>query len=231
MASAMRLCQSGSVKDCSRLPMSPSKWCVFRPALMSISTSMAPRLWCRIFWQSFEMGASLIPKLFKCAVTAAVLLSSAAFAAEPVRSVAIYVQPFYESAKIPGQRPRVSVGAQFNDLLSSNKREDIVAARDRILAAPKLVTPMTMMVLAIRLYDVGLRDDAVFWFYVAKDRYVAMSGVLDVRAQSLAQAADAIQSFATLAGPFFNGYAFCDLDKQSALNAKAIDWVENNPYQ
>ena len=30
---------------------------------------------------------------------------------------------------------------------------------------------MTMMVLAIRLYDVGLRDDAVFWFYAAKDRY------------------------------------------------------------
>jgi hypothetical protein len=29
---------------------------------------------------------------------------------------------------------------------------------------------MTMMVLAIRLYDAGLRDDAVFWFYVAKDR-------------------------------------------------------------
>ena len=47
--------------------------------------------------------------------------------------------------------------------LASNKRSDILAARDRILADPKVVTPMTMMVLAIRLYDVGLRDDAVFW--------------------------------------------------------------------
>ena len=59
---------------------------------------------------------------------------------------------------------------QYNDLLSSSRREDILATRDLIVAAPKLVTPMTLMVLAIRLYDVGLRDDAVFWFYAAKDQ-------------------------------------------------------------
>ena len=37
-----------------------------------------------------------------------------------------------------------------------------------IVAKPQVVTPMTMMVLAIRLYDVGLRDDAVFWFYASR---------------------------------------------------------------
>ena len=35
----------------------------------------------------------------------------------------------------------------------------------------------------------------------------------------------------TLAGPVINGYAFCDLAKQEALHAKAIDWIEHNPYQ
>ena len=45
---------------------------------------------------------------------------------------------------------------------------------------------MTMMVLSIRLYDVGLRDDAVFWFYVAKDRYIVLSEVLNVKAPQLA---------------------------------------------
>ncbi len=114
---------------------------------------------------------------------------------------------------------------------SSNKREDILAARDLIVAEPKLVTPMTMMVLAIRLYDVGLRDDAVFWFYVAKDRYIVMSEVLDVKTQALAQADDAVRNFSTLAGPFINGYAFCDLAKQKELHAKAVDWVETNPYE
>jgi hypothetical protein len=99
------------------------------------------------------------------------------------------------------------------------------------VAAPKLVTPMTMMVLAIRLYDVGLRDDAVFWFYVAKDRYIVMSEVLDVKTQALAQADDAVRNFSFLAGPFINGYAFCDLAKQKELHAKAVDLVENNPYE
>ena len=42
---------------------------------------------------------------------------------------------------------------------------------------------MTMMVLAIRLYDVGLRDDAVFWFYVARARYITLEDVLDVSAR------------------------------------------------
>ena len=38
------------------------------------------------------------------------------------------------------------------------------------------------MVLAIRFYDVGLRDDAVFWFYAAKDRYLTLDEVVDVAA-------------------------------------------------
>jgi hypothetical protein len=46
----------------------------------------------------------------------------AAVAAEPVRQIGIYVQPYYESARTPGERPRVSVGQQYNELLSSNRR-------------------------------------------------------------------------------------------------------------
>jgi hypothetical protein len=58
-----------------------------------------------------------------------------------------------------------------------------------------------------------------------------MSDVLDVKTQALAQADDAVRSFATLAGPFINGYAFCDLAKQKERHAKAVEWVENNPYE
>ena len=172
---------------------------------------------------------SIVSKPF---AVAAVLLAlpCGAFAAEPVRHIPIYVEPFYRSAPMPDGQPQVAVGKQYNDLLSSTKREDILAARDLIVAKPKLVTPMTMMVLAIRLYDVGLRDDAVFWFYVAKDRYIVMSEVLDVKTQALAQADDAVRNFSTLAGPFINGYAFCDLAKQKELHAKAVEWVETNPY-
>jgi hypothetical protein len=164
-------------------------------------------------------------------IIVAVLLAGSlpATAAEPVRHIGIYVQPFYEAARTPTERPRVAVDGQYNDLLGSSRREDILAARDLIVAKPALVTPMTMMVLAIRLYDVGLRDDAVFWFYVAKDRYIVLSEVLNVKTPQLAQADDAVRNFATLAGPVINGYAFCDLARQT--HAKALEWVEANPYQ
>lgn len=173
----------------------------------------------------------MLTSVWRAAVAAFVLLPSAVFAAEPVRQIGIFVQPFYESARSPGGQPQVAVGKQYNDLLSSSRREDILAARDLVAAKPALVTPMTMMVLAVRLYDVGLRDDAVFWFYVAKERYIVMSEVLDVKTQLLAQADDAVRSFATLAGPIINGYAFCDLAKQKEQHAKAVDWVEKNPYE
>ena len=119
---------------------------------------------------------------------------------------------------------------RFETLLASTSRDDIVAARDKVLADPRLVTPMTMMVLAIRLYDMGLRDDAVFWFYAAKDRYRTLAEVLDLNAGGLRQVEDAVRSFMALAGPVINGYAFCDIANQQAIRARALDWVEANPY-
>src|SRR6185295_7544029 len=162
--------------------------------------------------------------------SAAAFSVSMAQAAEPVRQIGIYVQPYYEAAREPGGTPRVAVGRSF-DGLASNKREDIVGIRDRIVKEPKLVTPMTLMVLAIRLYDVGLRDDAVFWFYAAKDRFLTLDEVVDVGAGGLAQVEDAVRSFSTLAGPIINGYAFCDIANQQKIRAKALDWVEQNPYE
>jgi hypothetical protein len=156
--------------------------------------------------------------------------AATALAAEPVRRVAVYVQPYYEAARTPGEAPRVGVGKQFDVQLASLRRQDILSVRDRIAADSKLVTPMTLMVLAIRLYDVGLRDDAVFWFYAAKERTIVLAEVLDLHHPGLAQVEDAVRNFATLAGPVINGYAFCDLAKQREQHAKAIAWVEANPY-
>jgi len=150
---------------------------------------------------------------------------------KPIRHIGIFVSPYYQSAQTPEGYPVVNVAKAFDNQLASNKREDILAVRDAIQAQPQLVTPMTLMVLAIRLYDVGFRDDAVFWFYVAKNRYLAMAGVLDVKSPSLAQVEDTIRNFAILAGPFFNSYAFCDLSKQREANLNSITWIEQHPYE
>lgn len=158
-------------------------------------------------------------------------LGAAAHAADPERRIDIYVQPYYEAARAAGERPNVSVNKSYDALLASTRPEDVARARDAIAANNAMVTPMTLMVLAIRLYDSGYRDDAVFWFYVAKDRYYTLSEVADVRAPQLAQVEDAVRNFALLAGPAINGYAFCDVTRQQAARDRAAQWVAANPYR
>ena len=170
-------------------------------------------------------------KISRCLLVVASIVASAAALAAPIKRVDIYVTPYYEAAQGPGGTPKVAVGKTYDTLLASNNREDIVRARDEINRNNSLVTPMTLMVLAIRLYDVGLRDDAVFWFYVAKDRFVTLAGVSDIKSRELAQVEDAVKNFAILAGPIVNGYAFCDIAKQQELRAKALKWVVDNPYK
>lgn len=165
------------------------------------------------------------------ALAAALLAAPVARASEPVRHVGIYVTPYYEAARDAGGTPKVAVARAWDALLASNRREDVARARDGIAKDNALLTPMTLMVLAIRLYDVGLRDDSVFWFYAAKNRYFTLEGVADVRAPQLAQVEDAVRNFAALAGPVINGYAFCDIARQQKIAARALQWTIDNPYK
>ncbi|MCB5184700.1 hypothetical protein LG201_05740 [Methylobacillus gramineus] len=149
----------------------------------------------------------------------------------PIKRIDVYVLPYYQSAQSLDGHPTVDVAKALNAQLASNNKEDILAVRDAILSQPQRITPMTLMVLAIRLYDVELRDDAVFWFHAAKNRYITMSDVLNVKSPGLNQVYEAVKGFATLAGPFINSYAFCDLAKQHDASTRAITWTEKNPYE
>lgn len=159
------------------------------------------------------------------------LAAASATAAEPVRRIGVYVLPYYAAAADDGGRPQVAVGKAFDERLASQDPAVIAEVEKSIRAAPELVTPMTLMVLAIRLYDVGLRDEAVFWFYAAKDRYATLAAVLDMSHPALAQVAQATRDFAVTAGPDLNGYAFCDLGRQARQRQAALDWVAANPYR
>ena len=150
---------------------------------------------------------------------------------EPVRFIPVFVQPYYEAAKSQSEKPAVSVHRQYDELLRSTRQDDVVKARDGIAKDAALITPMTLMVLAIRCYDTGMRDDSVFWFYAAKARYATLASALDMQSPKLSQVAQATRDFALLAGEAINGYAFCDLKKQRETHARALDWVEKNPYQ
>lgn len=164
-------------------------------------------------------------------LVAALFLTTSAFAAEPVRQLTVHVNSFYASGAKPEDPPKVAVDPAYDSLLMSRNAADIRKVRDAIAANPDMVTPITLMVLATRLYDVGLRDDAVFWFYVARDRYFTVDAVLDTRSLALVGTALAVDGFTVTAGAGINSYAFCDIPKQQAQAIQAIDWVAKHPYR
>ena len=170
-------------------------------------------------------------RLILCALLGASTLALAAPPAEPVRQLGVYVLPFYAAGASFAAAPKVAVDPAFDAALSSTDAAVIRKTRDAIAAHPELVKPETMMVLAIRLYDVGLRDDAVFWFYAGRDRFLTMEAVLDMRSIRLARQAEAVDSFvSTLAEPL-DGYALCDLDRHQEQEDRAIAWVAAHPYK
>lgn len=156
----------------------------------------------------------------------ALSVSSALATAEPVRRIDIYVSPYYAS----GNPPQVSIGLSYEHLLASEKREDILRARDTLAQDNRMISPMSMMVLAIRLYDIGERDDSVFWFYAAKNRFLVLMNSVDADASALQEARHAMNAFVQLAGPYINSYAFCDPANQQAIARRALQWTKDNPY-
>ena len=175
--------------------------------------------------------------LILCALLAAptLVLAQAASApqpaAEPVRQLVVYVEPYYAAGDTFAAAPKVAVDPQYDALLASTSAADIRKARDTIAAKPDLVAPQTMMVLAIRLYDVGLRDDAVFWYYAARDRFLTMEAVLDMRSLRLVRVAQAVDSFIEALGASMDGYAMCDVARHQEREDRAIAWVAAHPYK
>ena len=90
-----------------------------------------------------------------------------------VRSIDIYVTPYYSANA--GKVEYVKVYDKIDELLKSGKEEDFKKAEKIVQDAPQMVSPITLFVLSARAYDLGLRDDAVFWFYAAKNRAILLA--------------------------------------------------------
>ena len=148
----------------------------------------------------------------------------------PVVQLHVDVSPYYVAGRQPGQPPQVAVDPDYDALLSSVKAADILKARDGIARQPALVKPQTLIVLAMRLYDIGARDDAVFWYYAGMDRFATMQRVLDMRSLRLVRSAEVVDAFSHAAGPAIDGFAYCSISFQAERETRAIDWVAAHPY-
>ena len=135
-------------------------------------------------------------------------------AAQPVSDAShidVYVAPYYNS-----KGPSVSVG-RFSSGLASAKEDEFLPTIGRMKKDWDRLTFPELYVAAIRLYDLGYRKEAVYWFYSAQYRGRQFGILLDQSKMGsigspgfeLLQAQNA---FFQLVGPYINGYAFGDMD-------------------
>src|SRR6266481_9086951 len=123
----------------------------------------------------------------------------------------VYVTPYYNS-----KGPSVSVG-RFSSGLVSAKEDEFLATIARMKKDWDQLTFPELYVAAIRLYDLGYRKEAVYWFYSAQYRG-RQFGVL-LNKEKMGSIGDtgfellqAQNAFFQLAGPYINGYAFGDIE-------------------
>jgi hypothetical protein len=133
----------------------------------------------------------------------------------------VYVTPYYNS-----KGPEVSVG-RFSSGLASKNEADLLATIAEMKKDWDRLTFPELYVGAIRLYDLGYRKEAVYWFYSAQYRGRQFGVLLDqAKMGSIGSAGfellHAQNAFYQLVGPYINGYAFGDMD---AL-AKIVESVQ-----
>jgi hypothetical protein len=153
-----------------------------------------------------NLPAFLVAVLVGCADVAAAQAIN-----DPAR-IEVYVTPYYNS-----KGPTIDVGP-FSKGLGANSEPEFVATIAKMKQSWDNLSFPEVYVAAIRLYDLGFRNEAICWFYSAQYRGRLFGTLLDREKMGslgapgfeLAQAANALQQ---LVGPYINGYGFGDIDR------------------
>jgi hypothetical protein len=122
------------------------------------------------------------------------------------------VTPYYNS-----EGPTIQIGRFSSGLASADQNEFLSTIATMKQQWQQLSFP-ELYVGAIRLYDLGYRNEAVYWFYTAQYRARQFGAFLDPA--KIGHMGDpgfelnaAAGSFLELVGPWINGYAFGDPDR------------------
>jgi hypothetical protein len=126
--------------------------------------------------------------------------------------IEVYVTPYYNS-----KGPVIDVGP-FSRGLAAKNESKFVATIAKMKTSWDTLNFAETYVAAIRLYDLGFRNESIYWFYSAQYRGRLFATLIDQEKMGsiggpgfeLFQAQNAFQQ---LVGPYINGYAFGDIDQ------------------
>lgn len=140
----------------------------------------------------------------------------------------IYVTPYYDSDGL-----KISIGENSKKLAGADAKTILQISADLKKEKEKLRAEV-MYVAAIRLYDLGHKDEAVYWFHSARYRARVFSSILDKeKIGSIGSEAfelkQAYVAFSQLAGEYINGYAGGDLPKLEKTLEKVMEEGKSLP--
>lgn len=140
------------------------------------------------------------------AIACALLFAEEARADDPGR-IDAYVTPYYNSSG-----PVIRIG-EYSSGLASKNRQTFVATILRMKKSWDKLSFVERYVAAARLYDLGYRNEATYWFYSAQYNGRQFSLLVDQKSMNgmgspAFELYHAQEAFFELVGPDVNGYAF-----------------------
>ncbi len=129
-----------------------------------------------------------------------------------IAQIPLYVTPIYNYAPLSINTPDYQ--KELLSLNSANCDSIGLVFKSRLDS----VSIESLFIYAIRLYDLGKKDESVFWFHTAKLRAGIFSKSLDLEkiggiGSKPFELKQAFIAFSQLAGEYINGYAGGDVDK------------------
>jgi len=140
----------------------------------------------------------------------------------------VYVTPFYDSEGL-----KIDVGPYSEELAAADAKTigDVIA---KLKKDQSKLRAEVMYVAAIRLYDLGRKDEAIYWFYAAQYRGRLFTALLDPAqvggiGDEAFELKQAYNAFNQLAGVYINGYAFGELDTLKKSLQQVLDEKTKRP--
>ncbi|TAD95126.1 MAG: hypothetical protein EAZ97_15975 [Bacteroidetes bacterium] len=140
--------------------------------------------------------------------------------------IPFYAEPYYNYNPL-----KIAIGKYKKELLTNDTTE-LISLASKIKADINNTDVESLYFLSIRLYDLGKKDDAFYWFQTAKSRARIFMNTLDPK--KIGNIGDETfelkQFFVTcnqLVGEYLNGYGLNDIEKGITVFEKVKNEIKN----
>lgn len=166
-------------------------------------------------------------KILKSIFSALLLSACLTGFAESGERMPVYITPWYNSEPFT-----INVG-ELSNSLKSNDPNKIKDTAEKIKKELDTTPIEAIYVLAIRLYDLGEKDEAVYWYYTAQFRKNIYANMIE-NASGIGNPAFELKqgqhSFNYLSGRWINGYAGGIPEKWTEIISKVAEEGKESGY-